>query len=87
MALHAFQERLIGHTVGLMSDNTTVMAYINKRGKDDILVPITVDQAGPNVDRVPLSHISSKVHSRLLERSYRPTKAAHTLSNMYVHHD
>lgn len=32
MALHAFQDRLLGHTVGLMSDNTTVVAYVNKQG-------------------------------------------------------
>ena len=32
MALHAFQDRLIGQSVGLMSDNTTVVAYVNKRG-------------------------------------------------------
>ena len=32
MALHAFQDRLMNHSVGLMSDNTTVVAYVNKQG-------------------------------------------------------
>ena len=32
LALHAFQDRLIGHSVGLMSDTTTVVAYVNKQG-------------------------------------------------------
>ena len=32
LALLAFQERLMGHRVALMSDNTTVVAYINKQG-------------------------------------------------------
>ena len=32
MACHAFQERLMHHSVGLMSDNTTVVAYVNKQG-------------------------------------------------------
>ena len=32
MALHAFQDCLVGHSVGLMSDNTTVVAYVNKQG-------------------------------------------------------
>ena len=31
-AVHAFQDRLIGHTLELMSDNTSVVAYINKQG-------------------------------------------------------
>ena len=31
-ALQSFQERLMGHRVALMSDNTTVVAYINKQG-------------------------------------------------------
>ena len=32
LALQAFQNRLMGHRVALMSDNTTVVAYINKQG-------------------------------------------------------
>ena len=32
LALQAFQDRLMGHRVALMSDNTTVVAYINKQG-------------------------------------------------------
>ena len=32
LALQAFQERLMGHRVALMSDNTTVVSYINKQG-------------------------------------------------------
>lgn len=30
LALQEFQERVIGHSVILMSDNTTMVAYINK---------------------------------------------------------
>ena len=32
LALLAFQDRLMGHRVALMSDNTTVVAYVNKQG-------------------------------------------------------
>ena len=32
LALQAFQDRLMGHRVVLMSDNTTVVSYINKQG-------------------------------------------------------
>ena len=32
LALHVFQDKLIGYTVGLMNDNTSVMAYINNQG-------------------------------------------------------
>ena len=31
LGLYAFQDRLISHTVGLMNDNTSVIAYINKQ--------------------------------------------------------
>ena len=30
LTLHAFQNKLICHTVGLMRDNTSVLMYINK---------------------------------------------------------
>lgn len=33
LALHEFQERVTGHSVVLMSDNTTVVAYVNKWGR------------------------------------------------------
>ena len=32
LALQEFQDRLVGHSVVLMSDNTTVVAYVNKQG-------------------------------------------------------
>ena len=32
LALQTFQDRLMGHRVALMSDNTTVVSYINKQG-------------------------------------------------------
>ena len=33
LALHVFQDRLLGRTVGLMCDTTLVVAYINKQGE------------------------------------------------------
>lgn len=33
LVLQEFQERVMGHSVVLMTDNTTVVVYVNKRGR------------------------------------------------------
>ena len=32
LALYSFQKCLMGHTVALMSDDTVMVAYVNKKG-------------------------------------------------------
>lgn len=34
LAWQAFQEHLMGHSIALMSDNTTIVAYVSKAGGD-----------------------------------------------------
>ena len=49
LGLQAFQEDVAGHHVTAMCDNSTVVAYVNKRGHG-VQVPVFVDQPPSEMD-------------------------------------
>ena len=49
LGLQAFQEEVAGHHVTVMCDNSTVVAYVNKRGHG-FQVPVSVDQPPSEMD-------------------------------------
>ena len=74
LALQEFQDRLMGHSVVLMCDNTTVVAYVNKQGG---LVSLPLYQLTRQV------HEWAQAHSIELSARYIPGKrnvVADTLS-------
>lgn len=64
LALQEFQKRVTGHSVVLMSDNTTVVAYINKRGTS-LLSTSRIDST---------VHQWTVIHSAVLSARYIPGK-------------
>ncbi|XP_066941107.1 uncharacterized protein [Macrobrachium rosenbergii] len=49
LALQEFWDRVMGHSVVLMNDNTMIVAYVNKQGGSSIPPAPPVDDAGAQV--------------------------------------
>ena len=60
--LNAFQKCLVGHTVALMSDGTTVVAYINKQSGFCVCL-LPVGEVDPSTDRNLLFRGDCQAHS------------------------
>ena len=73
LALQAFQEDVAGHHVTAMCDNSTVVAYVNKRGHG-VEASMFVDQPPSEMDGVFLRPSRSEVSSRRVQRPGRCTQ-------------
>ena len=71
LALQAFQDMITSQRVTPMCDNSTVVAYVNKRG-DSIRLPLRVDRATSPLDRSPQRDPGSEVPPGTIERPSRP---------------
>ena len=73
LALQAFQEDVAGHHVTAMCDNSTVVAYVNKRGHG-VEASVFVDQPPSEMDGVFRRPSRSEVSSRRVQRPGRCTQ-------------
>ena len=73
LALQAFQEDVAGHHVTAMCDNSTVVAYVNKRGHG-AEASVFVDQPPSEMDGVFRRPSRSEVSSRRVQRPGRCTQ-------------
>ena len=67
LALQAFQDDVAGHHVTAMCDNSTVVAYVNKRGHG-VEASVFVDQPPSEMDGVFRRPSRSEVSSRRIQR-------------------
>ena len=78
LGLQAFQEKVAGHHVTAMCDNSTVVAYVNKRGHG-VQVPMFVDEPPSEMDgefRRPSRCEVSARRVQLLGRCSQPSRAS-----------
>ena len=78
LGLQAFQEDVAGHHVTAMCDNSTVVAYVNKRGHG-VQVPMFVDQPPSEMDGEFRRPSRCEISSRRVQRPGRcsqPSRAS-----------
>ena len=78
LGLRAFQEDVAGHHVTAMCDNSTVVAYVNKRGHG-FQVPVFVDQPPSEMDGEFRRPSRCEVYTRRVQRPGRcsqPSRAS-----------
>ena len=78
LGLQAFQEDVAGHHVTAMCDNSTVVAYVNKRGHG-VQVPVFVDQPPSEMDGEFRRPSRCEVSTRRVQRPGRcsqPSRAS-----------
>ena len=78
LGLQAFQEDVAGHHVTAMCDNSTVVAYVNKRGHG-FQVPVFVDQPPSEMDGEFRRPSRCEVSTRRVQRADRcsqPSRAS-----------
>ena len=79
LGLQAFQEKVSGHHVTAMCDNSTVVAYVNKQGGTVFPGPVFVDQPPSEMDGEFRRPSRCEVSARLEQRTGRcsqPSRAS-----------
>ncbi|XP_066987489.1 BCL-6 corepressor-like protein 1 [Macrobrachium rosenbergii] len=69
LAFHESQDQVMGYSVVLLSDNTTVVAYVNKQGGTGVPSAQQVNGAGACVGSSTLGAAVSQIHSKQEGRS------------------